>query len=89
MKTHNYCNSVLNPYIFTAVGVRGCKNDTPDALSCNPVLSPQIEDALTEYDPLNHPEMSTLEIRDITNANPSTTRLEDLCYHAAQNLEYQ
>ena len=76
-------------YNFTAQWIRGCKNDVPDALWHNPVSSPQTEDTLAEYDPLNHPEMSTMEIRAITNTNPSAKRLEDLRYHAAQDPEYQ
>ena len=67
-------------YNFTAQWVRGCKNDAPNALLCNPMLSPQTEDTLAEYDSLNNPEMSTKEIRAITKANPSATRLEDLYY---------
>ena len=81
--------SRLMAYNFTAQWVKGCKNDAPDALSRNPVLSPQIEDTLAENDPLNHPEMSTVEIRAITDANPCSKRLEDLRYHAAQDPEYQ
>ena len=76
-------------YNFTAQWVKGCKNDAPNALLRNPVLSPQRVDMLAEYDPLNHPEMSTVEIKAITDANPSSKRLEDLRYHAAQDPEYQ
>ena len=81
--------SQMMVYNFTAQWVKGCKNDAPDALSRNPVLHPQTEDTLAEYDPQNHPEMSTMEVRAISNANPPATRLQDLRYHAAQNPEYQ
>ena len=53
------------------------------------MLHPQTEDTLAEYDPQNHPEMSTMEVRAISNANPPATRLQDLHYHAAQDSEYQ
>ena len=76
-------------YNFITQWVKGCKNDALDALSRNPVSHPQIEDTLAENDLQNHPEMSTMEIKAISDANPSTTRLQDLRYHAAQDLEYQ
>ena len=81
--------SRMMAYNFTAQWVKGCKNDAPDALSRNPVSHPQIEDALAENDLQNHPEMSTMEIRAISDDNPSATRLQDLRYHAAQDPEYQ
>ena len=78
-------------YNFTPRWVKGCKNDAPDALSCNPVLHPQIEDTLAENNLQNHSNniMSTMEIRAISDANPPPTRLQDLRYHAAQDPEYQ
>ena len=54
--------SHLMAFNFTAQWVKGSKNDAPDALSRNPVSDLQMEDSLTEYDPHNHPEMSTTKI---------------------------
>lgn len=48
-----------------------------------------MEDTLAEYDPQNHPEISTTEIRAITDATLASTRLQDFRYHAAQDPEYQ
>ena len=76
-------------YQFTAQWVKGCTNDAPDALSRNSVSQPRTEDTLAEHDPQNHPEMSTMEIRAITNTSPPALRVSDLRYHAAQDPAYQ
>ena len=76
-------------YQFTAQWVKGCKNDAPDTLSHNPVCQSQTEGTLTKHVPQNHPEISKTEIRSITNTGPPTLRISHLCYHAAQDPEYQ
>lgn len=53
--------------------IKGSSCSAPDALSHYPVSDPQIEDALAEYDDQQNPEVSTMEIRAITAAEPLTT----------------
>jgi len=63
----------LNAYHFTVQWTKGSSHSAPDALSHNPVSDPQIGDTLSEYDVQQNPEVSTMEIRTITAAEPFTT----------------
>ena len=44
---------------------------------------------MAEHDPQSHPEMLTMEIRAITSTSLPALKVNDLCYHAAQDPEYQ
>ena len=74
---------------FTAQWVKGSCNNGPDALSRNPITDPTSEDTLAEFDIHNQPEVSTAEIRAITDTNLGNMHLKDLKYHADQDQEYQ
>ena len=66
--------SRLMAFNFTAQWVKGSCNNGPDALSRNPITDPTSEDTLAEFDIHNQPEVSTAEIRAITE-----TRIWAIC----------
>ena len=65
--------------------MKGSQNNGPDALSRNPITDPTSEDTLAEFDIHNQPEVSTAEIRAITDMNLGNMHLKDLKYHADQD----
>ena len=79
----------LMAYNFTAEWRKSNQNETPDALSQNPVLDPQPQDMLAEYDICSQPEMSIREIRIITNDGHDSLHLQDLRRHAENDEEYK
>ena len=76
----------LMAYNFTAEWLKGTENDTPDALSRNPVSDPELHELLAELDVDNNPDMSLVEVRSITN---ESLRLQQLHEHSEQDPEYQ
>ena len=76
-------------YNVTAEWRKGNKNDTPGALSHNPVLDPQTQDMLAEYDICSQPEMSIREISIIANDGHDSPQLQDLRRHVENDEEYK
>ena len=74
---------------FTAQWVEGNHNNRPDALSWNPIVNPTNEDMLVEYDIHNQQDMSTAEVRTISDTNFGNMHLKDLKYHVDQDQEYE
>ena len=79
----------LMAYNFTAEWVKSKKNDTPDALSRNPLLDPEKADTLSEIDSNGHPEMILTKIRSLHGGTTESLRLQDIRKHAEEDLEYQ
>ena len=76
-------------YNFTAEWVKGAHNYAPDALSRNPVLDPQPNEALGENDVHNNAECSIAEIRAMNSGDHENVRLQDLRRYADTDNEYQ
>jgi len=81
--------SRLMGYNLTAKWIKGKGNNAPDALSRNPVLDPEWNDTLAEYDQQKHPELSITEIRLLHSDQYESTRLHNLREEAAKDQEYQ
>ena len=81
--------SRLMAYNFTAQWIKGKGNNAPDALSRNPVLDPQWDDSLCEYDCQHHPEPSITEIRILQCDKHDSNRLHNLREEATKDPEYQ
>ena len=75
--------SLLMGYNFTATWVKGKMNDV---LSRSPLLDPQTQEALAEYDEGSNPAMSIHEIRTVATESP---RVLDLCKQANGDEEYK
>ena len=74
-------------YAFTASWLRGILNNTPDALSRNPMADPQPEHTLAESGIDDIAAMSTAEIRAITCTEESL-RIAELRKAATSDPEY-
>ena len=81
--------SRLMAYNFTAQWIKGIGNNAPDALSRNPVLDPQWDDSLCEYDCQHHPEPTIPEIRILQCDKHDSNRLHNLREEATKDPEYQ
>jgi len=82
-------NIKLMTYNFTTEWVKGTKNDTPDALSRNPVIDPSPEDSLAELDILSQPARSFAEIRTLAQTESMPYHLKHLRKHTQEDTEYQ